>query len=218
MTDYQHYLPMHMALHERCFAHRLMEGVWMWSIYSEEKTMYFNGYLVQTGEHESVITDPPCAGPEVLESFSALPRPTCILLTNADHEREAEQFREHFKIPIYVSELDAPLLKLKPDFTFKDGHQFPGGWRAIHLPDQKTPGECALYDEQRKLLVLGDALIGKPYQRLSMLPAEKYRNLHSARQGLQRLQELDIHVLLPGDGDPILLNPGELIADAVRDD
>ena len=217
MTQYQHYQPMHMALHERCFPHTLMEGVWLWSVYSEEKTMYFNGYLVQTGEQEALITDPPCGGPDVLESFAALPRPTCILLTNADHEREAELFKAHFNIPVYCPEPDTSLLSHRPDFTYQDGHTFPGGWRAIHLPDQKTPGESALYHEGRKLLILGDALIGKPYQRLSMLPPEKYRNPKNARLGLQRLQELEVSAILPGDGDPILLNPTGLITEAIRE-
>jgi glyoxylase-like metal-dependent hydrolase (beta-lactamase superfamily II) len=214
---YQHYLSMHMALHERCFPHLLRDGVWIWSVYSEEKEIDFNGYLVQTSENESLIIDPPCEGPEVLESFLALPKPTLILLTNADHERQTQLFKQRFNIPVAISVLDAPLLTSKPDQSFQDGEGFPGGWQAIHIPAQKTPGECAFYNKNSKLLILGDALISKPYQRLSMLPAEKYRDMKQARQGLQCLHDLEVEAILTGDGDPITQMAKELLLDALRE-
>lgn len=214
-TDYQHYQHMPMALHERCFPHRVMDGIWIWSVFSEEKEIYFNGYLVQTGEHESILIDPPCGGPEVLDGFEPLPKPQLIILTNADHERASAQFKDRFGIPIYIHESDAPLLAHPPDHTFQGGYTFPDNWQAIHLPNQKTPGESALYHAGKQMLILGDALIGKPSQQLSLLPADKYADKSKAIQGLQRLCNLTVRTVLPGDGDPILQNAASLIADTL---
>jgi glyoxylase-like metal-dependent hydrolase (beta-lactamase superfamily II) len=214
-ADYQHYQHMLMALHERYFPHRLMDGLWLWSVFSEEKEIYFNGYLIQTGEHESILIDPPCGGPEVLDGFEPLPKPKLIILTNADHERASLQFKERFDIPVYIHESDAPLLSYSPDHTFQDGQVFPDSWQAIHLPNQKTPGESALYHAAKQLLILGDALIGKPPQRLSMLSADKYADKTTAAQGLQRLRDLAVRAVLPGDGDPIMQQGASLIADAL---
>jgi glyoxylase-like metal-dependent hydrolase (beta-lactamase superfamily II) len=214
-TEHPHYEPMHMALHDRCFPHRLMEGVWLWSVYSEEKELHFNGYLVQTGAHESFLIDPPCGGPEVLDAFTPLPKPQFIILTNADHERASAQFRERFGIPIGIHEQDAPHLQLQPDRTFRDGEEIADGWQVIHLSDQKTPGESAIYHAERQILALGDALLGKPLQHLSMLPADKYTDRNRAVSGLQRLTTLNVKAVLTGDGDPVMQNANSLIQDAL---
>lgn len=217
MTDFDmHYGAKHTVLHERCFPHRVKSGVWMWSIFSEEKRMDFNGYLIQTGPNQSFIVDPPCAGPDVLEGFTPLPKAEFIFLTNADHQRAAEEFRQRFQLPIYVHELDVPLLSLKPDFTVQDGHSFVDGWRVIHLPNQKTPGESALYNQPQQTLLVGDALIGHPVQSLSMLPKEKYRDRYAALSALQeRLGGLQVKAVLAGDGDPLMSDAGAILQDAL---
>jgi glyoxylase-like metal-dependent hydrolase (beta-lactamase superfamily II) len=190
----------------------------MWSVFSDERQMDFNGYLIETAPHQAFIVDPPCAGPEVLDGFEPLPKAAFIFLTNADHQRAAEDFRTRFKIPIYVHELDAPRLSLKPDFMVQDGHEFANGWQLIHLPHQKTPGESALYSQIQQMLLLGDALIGQPYQQLSMLPPEKYLNRQAAFLALQnRLNGLSVQAILPGDGDPILLEAGSILRDTLTD-
>jgi len=215
MNKPQHYEPMHMALHERNFPHRIIDGIWMWSVFSEEKEMHFNGFLVQTGPDEAFIVDPPCAGDDVLKAFVPLPKPTFILITNRDHERDAEAFRRHFDIPVYAPETDAPLMELSVDRVYRDGDLLNGGWKVIHLPHQKSPGESALYQPERSVLILGDALIGKPLQHLSMLPNQKYADKLEAVQGLQQLLELDIKTVLTADGDPVLANAADMVADAL---
>jgi glyoxylase-like metal-dependent hydrolase (beta-lactamase superfamily II) len=215
-SDYQHYQHLHRAvLPERYFPHRVMDGIWLWSVYSEEKDIHYNGYLVQTGAHESFLVDPPSGGPDVLDGFEPLPRPQRIILTNADHERASWQFKERFGIPIYIHEKDAALLTHPPDHTFQDGQIVSDNWKALHLPDQKTPGESALYQADRQILIVGDALMGQPFQHLSMQPAEKYADKAAAARGLQRLRDLAVQTVLPGAGDPIMQDAASLIADAL---
>jgi glyoxylase-like metal-dependent hydrolase (beta-lactamase superfamily II) len=212
----QQYQAMHLTLHERNFPHCVTEGVWMWSVYSEEKALDFNGYLIQTGPNESIIVDPPCAGPEVLDGMTPLPDPRLIIITNRDHERAAADFKQRFGIPVAAPELDAPLMEIHPDRTYRDGEGFSGGWRAIHLENQKSPGESALYNPDRKLLVLGDVLIGKPFQQLSMLPDDKYADPQAALRGLQRLAGLDVEGVLVCDGDPVFRCAADMLQDAIR--
>jgi glyoxylase-like metal-dependent hydrolase (beta-lactamase superfamily II) len=215
MEPYQRYQPTHHALHERNFPHRLIDDIWMWSVFSEEKEIDFNGYLVQLDEGRAFLVDPPCAGPEVLESFQPLPAPQFIVLTNRDHERCAQAFKDAFRIPVYAPENDAPLMSIAVDRVFRDGDMLPGGWQVIHLENQKSPGESALYSLEKRILILGDALVGKPFQCLSMLPGDKYADKNLAREGLKRLQGQDVKAVLPGDGDPVMLNAASLIQEAI---
>jgi len=96
-------------------------------------------------------------------------------------------------------------MDVKPSKTFKDGELLPGGIWVIHLADQKSPGESALYIQQGKgVLIVGDALIGKPAGSVSLLAPEKYGDLTKARAGLRRLLKYHFDSILVGDGTSIL--------------
>jgi glyoxylase-like metal-dependent hydrolase (beta-lactamase superfamily II) len=104
-----------------------------------------------------------------------------------------------------VPEADAGQMELKPTKTFKDGELLPGGVWIVHLKDQKSPGESALYIQQgRGVLIVGDALIGRPPGAVSMLPADKYADVGKAKEGLRRLLKYNFESLLVGDGASIL--------------
>jgi glyoxylase-like metal-dependent hydrolase (beta-lactamase superfamily II) len=216
MEPYQRYQPMHYALHERNFPHSVMDGIWMWSIFVEEQDTDLNGYLVQTSENEAFIVDPPCAGPEVLDSFEPLPKLTMIVITNSNHERSAQQFKEKFRIPVYAHRQDAPLMSVAVDRVFEDSELLPGGWQVIQLEHQKTAGESALYHLERRIVILGSALIGKPFQHLSMLPDDQYASKAAFVQGLKRLLSLDVRTILLTVGDPISLNASALLEETIR--
>ena len=96
-------------------------------------------------------------------------------------------------------------MDLKSTKTFKDGELLPGGIWVIQLKDQKSPGESALFIQQGKgVLIVGDALIGKPAGFVRMLPDEKYVDVTKAREGLRRLLKYNFDSLLVGDGVSIL--------------
>jgi glyoxylase-like metal-dependent hydrolase (beta-lactamase superfamily II) len=104
-----------------------------------------------------------------------------------------------------VPEADAAQMDLKPTKTYKDGELLPGGIWVIHLTDQKSPGESALFIQQgRGVLIVGDALIGKPAGAVSMLAAEKYADATKAKDGLRRLLKYNFESLVVGDGTSIL--------------
>jgi glyoxylase-like metal-dependent hydrolase (beta-lactamase superfamily II) len=139
-----------------------------------------------------------------------------IVLTNRDHERETARFQKEFQCQVMVPAADAPQMTVKADKTYKDGELLPGGIWAIHLQDQKSPGESALFIQQGKgIMILGDALLGKPPGVLSMLSAEKYEDPTRAREGLRRLLKYQFDVLLCGDGAAILAGAKQAVERAV---
>jgi hypothetical protein len=195
---------------------QLLPGIWQWSWFSEEKQLDFNGLFVTVGEHR-VLVDPP---PMTADDKTQIRRGGTvdyILLTNRDHEREAATCQAEFGCRIMVPEADAPQMAVNASKTYKDGELLPGGIWAIHLKDQKSPGESALFIQQGTgVMILGDALIGKPPGSLRMLPAEKYADVGKAREGLRRLLKYKFDTVLVGDGSSILTEAKHVVERALQ--
>ena len=79
----------------------------------------------------------------------------------------------------------------------------------------KSPGEVALYDSARRLLVVGDAVIGNPPGALSLLPSRVIDDLARLRQSVRRLLDLDFDRLIVGDGVSILEGAKQRLAELV---
>lgn len=195
---------------------QILPSIWQWSWFSEEKQLDFNGLFLTVGEHRILVDPPPMAAEDRL-AIRKSGQVDYILLTNRDHEREAAACQADFACQVMVPEADAPQMAIKANKTYKDGELLPGGIWAIHLQDQKSPGESALFIQQGKgVLILGDALIGKPPGSLAMLPAEKYADAGKARAGLQRLLKYNFDTLLPGDGAAILTGARQAVERALQ--
>jgi glyoxylase-like metal-dependent hydrolase (beta-lactamase superfamily II) len=183
---------------------QILPGMWQWSSFSEEKQLDFNGLFLMIGEHK-VLIDPP---PMTAEASTFIRRNgpvDYIVVTNRDHARQAAACQTEFKCQLQVPDADAAQMDLTPTKTFKDGELLPGGMWVIQLKDQKSPGESALFIQQgRGVLIVGDALIGKPAGAVSLLPADRYADVKKAKEGLQRLLKYQFESLLVGDGTSIL--------------
>jgi glyoxylase-like metal-dependent hydrolase (beta-lactamase superfamily II) len=196
----------------------LLDNIWRWSCFSEEKQMHFNGYaLVHQGQ--VLLVDPPSADIETVKALQQLGTPALIFVTNRDHERASQSLKNQLNIPVGCSVLDAEQLEGTPDLTFQSGEwllesSFQKTFQLLTLHHQKTPGETVLVCPSQKLLILGDALIHKipaiknPDMGLQMLPQERYSDFKAAQLALQVLSQLSFHVeaILVGDGEPILTN------------
>ena len=183
---------------------QLLPGIWQWSWFSEEKKLDFNGLFLTVGEHR-VLVDPPPMTADDLNQIRRGGQVDYILLTNRDHMRETVRYQQEFRCQVLVPDVDAREMEIKADKTFKDGELLPGGMWIVHLKDQKSPGESALFLQQGKgIMIVGDALVGRPPGRLTMLPAEKYTDAAKAREGLRRLLKYNFDTLLVGDGASIL--------------
>ena len=194
----------------------LLPGIWQWSWFSDEKQLDFNGLFLTVGEHK-IVVDPP---PLTAEASTMIRRNgplDYIIVTNRDHLREAAAVQAEFKCQLYVPHLDAPEMAVTPTRTFKDQELLPGGIWVVQLKDQKSPGESALFIQQGKgLLIVGDALIGKPAGALSLLPAEKYADREKAKDGLRRLLKYQFDTVLVGDGASVMTGAKAVVEQALH--
>lgn len=195
---------------------QILPGIWQWSWFSDEKKLDFNGLFLTVGEHR-ILVDPPPMKPEDVLQIRRGGRVDYILITNRDHLREAAAYKAEFACQLWLPETDAPQMDVKADKTYKDGELLPGGIWVVHLQDQKSPGECALFIQQGKgIMIVGDALIGKQPGSVSMLPHEKYTNPAKGRDGLRRLLKYNFDSLLVGDGASILSGAKPIVETALN--
>ena len=194
----------------------ILPGIFQWSWFSEEKGMDFNGHLIVEG-NDRILIDPPPMTREDQDQIERRQPIRCILITNRDHVREAEACRKLFQAKVLVPEKDASAIPFAVDGTYKNGETLPGGLTAIHVPDAKSPGECALLlNRGNGVLILGDALIGKPPGQLNLLPADKFANAKKAKEGLGVLLEASFDTVLVGDGVSILTQGKKAVQDFLR--
>ena len=194
----------------------ILNNIWIWSWYSEEKGYHFNGTIVSDGRTKVLIDPVKMSDDKDSHSIQDLGPFEAIYLTNKDHERISYDLRSQWKAPIWIHEEDQHVLKEKADDTFRDGQKLDCGIRVVHLKNQKSPGESAFYIESRGVLILGDALIGHPPGHLNLLPSVKYQDMEKARELLKRLTELRVDSLLVGHGVGVLQGVDKVFADFFR--
>ena len=194
----------------------ILPGIFQWSWFSQEKGMDFNGHMVVEG-NERVIIDPPPMSPEDQIQIERHQPIRYILITNRDHVREAEACRKIFRAKVLVPEQDVPEIPIQVDGTYKNGEGLPCGLKAIHIPDAKSPGECAfLLNRGKGVLILGDALIGKPPGKFNLLPPDKFADPKKAKKGLKVLLKVSFDAVLVGDGVSILIQGKQAVQDFLR--
>lgn len=182
---------------------QLLEGLYTWSVFNEEKQLPFNGHFAQAAER-FILVDPPPMSAEQIQLVESIGIPNRIYLTNKHHTRAAAEHRARWGAKLYIHQDDAPLMEIPVDGTFSDGEILLDEGEAIRIPDAKTPGECAFYWKKRGVLIVGDAILGKPQGGLSLLPDAKFKDPKAARLGLSVLRGLEYDTLLVGDGWSIL--------------
>lgn len=179
-------------------------NIYSWSWFSDELGYDFNGHFLVIGR-ERIVIDPPPMSSADQEEITRIGRPTCILITNRDHVREAETLRNQFSCDLLINEKDAALIDIKADRTYQGGDWLPGGLLAIYVPDNKSPGETAFFlEDGQGILFLGDALVGHPNGQLNLMKPEKYNDVNKAREGIGVLSAYRFDSVLVGDGVSIL--------------
>ena len=192
----------------------ILKDVYTWSVYSEEKKLNFNGHFI-VSQHPlfgNVIIDPPQASDSDLEQMESLGFVQHIIITNRDHIRRSEEFQQKYGADIQINTNDITGSAIVSDRNFNHGYMIAGFLQAVVIPDNKSPGETALFWADREILFLGDALIGKPPGIVTLLPEEKYDDIVKAKAGIKILQNLDFKHLLLGDGESILRKGKEVVS------
>ncbi len=96
----------------------------------------------------------------------------------------------------------------QPDLLLEDGEVIDG-LKVIHIPGH-TPGSIALYDQTRRILFTGDALLC--YSGKVVGPSEQFSmDIREARRSIERLTILDFDIMLSGHGEPLRRNASTLV-------
>lgn len=141
--------------------------------------------------------------------------PERVVITHADpdHVGGLGAVSDTYPVETYVpeqSDLDA----FDPDVRYGDGDRI-GGFRAVHVPGH-TDHHHALVDEDRELLVAGDALAGADLRGLPagyLLPhaAVYAEDPMGAEQNLDRLLEFDFDAALVYHGSSVTSGAWEVL-------
>jgi glyoxylase-like metal-dependent hydrolase (beta-lactamase superfamily II) len=193
----------------------IIPGILTWPWFSERHGYDFNGYLLRHSGG-NVAVDPvelPDAGLDELQREGV----ARIVLTNRNHFRAAAKLRERTGARVAVHPKDAAFVEkngVTPDDALAAGEALAGF--TVLDAHGKSPGEIALWDAQRNLLLVGDACVGSPPGALKLLPPKVIDDLPALQESLRRLAGLPVQILLVGDGAPILQNGGEALRALVR--
>ena len=181
----------------------IVDGILVWSRLSEPHGYNFNGYLVHHPEGNLCI-DPVEPSEDDLAALvkEGVAR---ILITNRNHVRSANLVRERTGAPVGIHPADAAYARGQGAVIDDELH---AGRRvgpfAIVGAAGKSPGEVAFHCPQRRILIVGDAVIGNPPGKLSLLREKVLDDPARLRDSVTPLAELEVDVLLPGDGEPIV--------------
>ena len=197
---------------------KLLDDIYTWSVFSDEKQLNFNGWFIQNqlSSFGNIIIDPPEPSEKDLVQMQKLGGVQQIIITNQHHLRRASVIQEKFNPKIQINSADAGKIELNCDSNFSNGEILAWFLKAVVVPNNKTPGETALYWEDRKLLYVGDALIGDPPGKLRLLPEKMYADIQRAKNGIKTLMDLDFDILLVGDGDSILSGAKTAVAEFIN--
>jgi glyoxylase-like metal-dependent hydrolase (beta-lactamase superfamily II) len=181
----------------------IVDGILIWSRLSEPHGYNFNGYLVRHPEGNLCI-DPVEPSEEDVAGLvkEGVAR---ILITNRNHVRAANLVRERTRATVGIHPADAAYARAQGAVIDEELHAGRRvGPLAIVGVAGKSPGEVAFHCPERRILIVGDAVIGNPPGKLSLLREKVLDDPRRLRESVSALAELEVDVLLPGDGEPIV--------------
>lgn len=181
----------------------ILEGVFTWSRLSEPHGYDFNGHFIRHPDGNLVIdpVEPEADDLEHLMSEGV----ARILITNRNHSRAANEVRDATGARTAIHLLDAEYARAQGcviEDPLAQGEVI--GSLVVTSAAGKSPGEVAFYWPGHRVLIVGDAVIGNPPGRCSLLPEAKLDDPPRLHESLRALLELDFDCLLVGDGTPIL--------------
>ncbi|WP_162906720.1 MBL fold metallo-hydrolase [Algihabitans albus] len=185
----------------------ILPGIHTWSKLSPPHGYDFNGYLLELSDSElggNLVIDPVEPTPDELDAIAAKGA-ALILLTNRNHGRAANAVREATGAKTLINPADR--LHAESQGVAVDGALLVGAtFGPLEAVDAagKSPGEIAVFWPERRILFVGDSIVGWPAGACKLLPDEKLDDPAQLRSSVARLQSLDFDILLPGDGVAIL--------------
>ena len=181
----------------------IVADVFTWAWFSEPHGYDFNGHLLRHAEGNLCI-DPVQPTDACLAEIARMGAMK-ILLTNRNHSRAANLVRERTGAKTLIHPDDAAHARSQGaeiDGPLNVGETV-GPFTIVAVPG-KSPGEVAFHWPERKLLIVGDAVIGNPPGQCGLLREKVMDDPARLRQSVRQLLSLDFDILLFGDGASIL--------------
>ncbi|MDE2359580.1 MAG: MBL fold metallo-hydrolase [Betaproteobacteria bacterium] len=193
----------------------IVPDVFTWSWFSEPHGYNFNGHFVRHPAGNLCIdpVQPPAADLDEIVAAGV----ATILLTNRNHARAANILRSRTGARTLIHRDDAAHARDRG--TDIDGYLEVGtkvGPFTVVAAAGKSPGEVALHWPERRTLIVGDAVIGNPPGRCSLLREKVMDDPPRLRRSIAALLNLDFDVLLVGDGISILADARRRVAELVE--
>ena len=192
----------------------ILDDIFTWPWFSEPHGYNFNGHLIRLDQGnlciDPVQPDEKTAG-KIIDLGVAR-----ILLTNRNHSRAANLVRERTGARTAIHPNDGD--HARNQGTELDDVLAAGDWigplQVISVAG-KSRGEIALHWPERRILIVGDAVIGNPPGHCGLLGEKAIDDLPRLRDSVRKLLELDFDTLLVGDGEPILRDAKERLNELV---
>ena len=198
----------------------LLENFYSWSVFSEARQIDFNGHL-WVREGGNVVIDPVAISAADLAQLKELGGALLIVVTNRDHTRMTELFREETGAQVVAHEEDAGSFPFPVDRAVVEGEEIVPEMEVVHLRYGKSPGEIALVWPKLGAAFISDLVWGGPSGAFSFLPEEKLADPPRAALELRKLLAYpQVTTILVGDGHSIFGNAREKLLECLvaRDD
>jgi glyoxylase-like metal-dependent hydrolase (beta-lactamase superfamily II) len=183
--------------------HEIVTDIYTWAWFSEPHGYNFNGYLVRHGDG-NLCVDPVQPNDETLAEIARM-RVAKIVLTNRNHSRAANAIRARTGARTLIH--PAAAAHARSQGAEIDGELEIGakaGPLTVVAAAGKSQGEVALHWPERRVLMVGDVVIGNPPGSCGLLREKVMDDPARLRRSVRALLELEFDVLLVGDGTAIL--------------
>jgi glyoxylase-like metal-dependent hydrolase (beta-lactamase superfamily II) len=192
----------------------IVSGIFTWPWFSAPHGYNFNGYLI-ADQGGNICIDP--VEPDA-ETAAELGRRGAarILLTNRNHVRAANRVRALTGARTSIHPGDAAYARSQgAEIDDNLGAGMTIGPLAVIAVPGKSSGEVALHWPDRRILIVGDALIGNPPGSCSLLRERVLDDPARLRASVRELLALDFDTLLTGDGESILSGAARKVRELV---
>ena len=176
----------------------IVPDIYTWAWFSEPHGYNFNGHLVRHPAGNLCIDPVPPDSADVAEIERM--GVTRILLTNRNHSRAANMVRARTAAKTLIHRHDAAHAKSQGaeiDGELNVGESV-GPLTIVAVPG-KSPGEVALFWPERRLLIVGDAVIGNPPGQCGLLRETVMDDPARLKASVHKLLDLEFDTLLFGD-------------------
>jgi glyoxylase-like metal-dependent hydrolase (beta-lactamase superfamily II) len=193
----------------------ILTGIYSWPWFSEPHGYNFNGHFIRHADG-NLCVDPVEPNEEDLEEL-ARQGVARILITNRNHSRAANKIRARIGARTAIHPADAPHARSEGaelDDELKIGEKV-GPFVVVGAPG-KSPGEVVLHWPERKILLVGDAVVGDPPGKCKLLPDKVVDDPRRLRESARALLALDFDILLVGDGAPVLQSAKERLQELIQ--